>query len=169
VKSSDTFFKGDILTEVCESSGGCDIDMRAYKGIAARSFARAVIAAPSLAEPLTKKLETSAEAAAGACVQESDECSLSWILPGSEPWGWANASNGNMNEVFNALAMVQSLLFSHPKPLASNGTEVGDDATQTGNATDASGAETPETGAAGTIAASVTAVLAVAFAAALSC
>ncbi|KAI4683361.1 uncharacterized protein J4E88_004536 [Alternaria novae-zelandiae] len=150
VNSSNIFFEDDILTEIaCE---------------------RNVIAAPSLAEPLTKKLEASAKAAAGICeeVSEDVKCSHSWDHADS----LETASDGNLGEVFSALAVVQSLLFSKAKPLASNGTEAGDgdNATQSGDASGTSGAEVPkETGAAGTIAASVTAVLAVAFAAALSC
>lgn len=171
VNSSNIFFEDDILTEIaCERNGKCSIDMRSFKGITARSYARAVIAAPSLAEPLTKKLEASAKAAAGICeeVSEDVKCSHSWDHADS----LETASDGNLGEVFSALAIVQSLLFSKAKPLASNGTEAGggDNATQSGDASGTSGAEVPkETGAAGTIAASVTAVLAVAFAAALSC
>jgi mannan endo-1,6-alpha-mannosidase len=175
VKSSDIFFKDDILTEVaCENDGRCDIDMRAFKGIAARSYARAVIAAPSIAEPLTKKLEASAKAAASACDGESEDvkCTLAWADPNTDKWESATASDGNLNEVFDALAVVQSLLFSQAKPLTSNATEAGagGNATQKESASGTSGGAAPqETGAAGTIAASVTAVLAVAFAAALSC
>lgn len=172
MNSSNTFFQDDILAEICERNQVCIIDMLTYKGITARSYARAVIAAPTLAEPLTKKLEASAKAAASACEAESEDvkCSLSWTQPDSMEK--ATASDGNLGEVFSALTIVQSLLFSKAKPLASNGTGTGagDNETQSGDASGTSGAEVPkETGAAGTIAASVTAVLAVAFAAALSC
>jgi mannan endo-1,6-alpha-mannosidase len=171
VNSSDTFFQNDILTETaCEDKGNCDIDMRAYKGIAARSYARAVIAAPTIAKPLTQKLEASAKAAAGACNGDSKDvkCSLAWANPDGGNWTAASASNGNMNEVFDALQVVQGLLFS---PATSNGTGSGngDSATQKDSASGTSGAGAPkETGAAVTIAVSIKMVLAVAFAAALS-
>lgn len=172
MNSSDIFFEDDILTETaCENNGKCDIDMRAFKGIAARSYARAVVAAPALAGPLTKKLETSSKAAASACDGDFEDvkCSLAWANPDGSNWTAASAGDGNLNEVFDALQVVQGLLFSQA---TSNKTGVakGDSGTQKGGASGTSGAEAPkETGAAGTIAASVTMVLAMAFAAALSC
>ncbi|KAL1799360.1 hypothetical protein ACET3X_003397 [Alternaria dauci] len=172
VNSSSIFFKDDILTEIaCENSGKCDIDMRAFKGMAIGSYARAVVAAPAIGESLTKKLEASAKAAASACSEDSRDvkCSLAWANPDDDNWEAASASSGNLNEVFDALQAVQGLLFSEA---ASNGTESGngDNATQKGGASGTSEAGAPtETGAAGTIAASVTMVLAMAFAAALSC
>jgi mannan endo-1,6-alpha-mannosidase len=85
-------------------------------------------------------------------------------------WEAADASDGNLNEVYDALQAVQGLLFSQTAPPNVTSSGNGDNATQKVGASGTSGAGAPkETGAAGTIAASVTMVLAMAFAAALSC
>ncbi|KAH6861269.1 putative glycosyl hydrolase [Alternaria alternata] len=174
VNSSAIFFQQhDVLTEIaCETTGKCDVSMRAYKGMAISSYARAVVAAPIIAEPLMKKLEVSAQAAAGTCGGDfyNVQCSLDWANSTEGMWEAADASDGNLNEVYDALQAVQGLLFSQTTPPNVTSSGNGDNATQKVGASGTSGAGAPkETGAAGTIAASVTMVLAMAFAAALSC
>lgn len=142
------------------------------KGIAARSFARAALFAPFAADSITNMLETSANAAAESCEGADDvRCPLNWtdVRAG---WESAGASDGNLGEVFNALEVVQGLLYPFATGLKrANGTGVGGgNSTQNGGVSGAVGAELPEsTGGAGTVAVSVMAAFGVAFAAALSC
>ncbi|KAF1840353.1 glycoside hydrolase family 76 protein [Cucurbitaria berberidis CBS 394.84] len=176
VKASSTFQDNSTsaLVEVaCEKNGRCDIDQRAFKGIAARSFARAAISAPSVAESINKMIGASAKGAASACDgnDENVSCNLSWIH-GESKWS-VSAKDGNLGEVFGALEVVQALLYPQAKALATgNGKGSGSNAgngTKSGGASGTSGAVSPQsTGSAGTIAASITAVIAVAFSVALS-
>jgi mannan endo-1,6-alpha-mannosidase len=159
-----------FVESACESKGTCDIDVRAYKGIFARSLARAALAAPIVSGSINKLLSTSAKAAASACSGGSDpSCRLGWTM--DSEWESASAKDGNLGEVFNALEVVQGLLYPSAKALKSAGDgTAGASGTTGGAANGTTGARGPQsTGAAGTIAASVTAVLAVALAAALSC
>lgn len=142
--------------------------MRAYKGIALRSFTRAVAAAPFLAETLVPVIEASANATKSACsTSDGDvECQLSWT--GEDTGDRATAADGNLGEVLNALSAVQGLLYKQAVGVVSgNGTRTGG---SDANATQSGGAAAPDsTGASSTLAASLTAMLAVAFAVALSC
>ena len=169
MNASAVFLDDDVLVEVaCEGNGKCDTDQRAFKGIAARSYARAAISAPFVADSINKMLETSAKGAASTCDGSGTDvqCKLSWSDANSA-WEAGSAKDGNLGEVFNVLEVVQGLLYKSSKPLATgNETTTGSVSV---NATQSGGAAAPEhTGSAGTIAASVTAVLAMAFAAALS-
>jgi mannan endo-1,6-alpha-mannosidase len=86
-------------------------------------------------------------------------------------WESASATEGNLGEVFNALEVVQGLLYPSAKGLKSAkvaGATAGN-STQNGGASTTSGVGAPQhTGAAGSVVASLTAVLAVALAAMLS-
>ncbi|KAH7371593.1 glycoside hydrolase [Pyrenochaeta sp. MPI-SDFR-AT-0127] len=167
-----------LVETACESNGNCDTDQRAFKGIAARSYARAAMSAPIIAESISKVLQASAKGAARACDGNGADvsCRLDWT-DGESKWESASAKKGNLGEVFGALEVVQALLYPQAKPLlASGGASGGKDGSGSGNTTQSagpsgvSGASVPQsTGSAGTIAASVTAVMVVAFAAALSC
>jgi mannan endo-1,6-alpha-mannosidase len=86
-------------------------------------------------------------------------------------WESASAKDGNLGEVFNALGVVQGLLYPSAKALkTAGGVKAGASGTTGGAANGTTGANAPQnTGAAGTFAASITAVFVVAFAAALSC
>jgi mannan endo-1,6-alpha-mannosidase len=149
---------------------------RFQKGIAARSFARAVLFAPCATQTLRTMLEASAKGAASACEGTDDiQCEFTWLDGGAE-WNslGATASDGNLAELFNSLEVVQGLLYPLAKGLRNvNGTITGGhcsgDPTQNKDVSSTSDAGTPEkTGTASTVAASITAALAVAFAAALS-
>lgn len=142
--------------------------MRAFKGIAIRSFARAAGAAPIIDGLVRKMLNASAKGAARNCDGSDDNvaCSLSWSNSGNGSWNHATAANGNLGEVLNALQAVQALLWrtadftnrtSGPTKPLSSGTLPG-----------ASGAP-QSAGAASTVAKTFTFVLAAAFAAALCC
>lgn len=94
------------LVEIaCESRENCDVDQRAFKGITARSYARAIQVAPYTRNLLRPTLEASAEAAAEKCTGEGTEieCSFSWL----EEDGMSG-----LGETFNALEVVQGLLYS---------------------------------------------------------
>ena len=119
-------------------------------------------------------LSTSAKAAANACTSGEDtECSLSWADPDSK-WESASAKDGNLGEVFNALEIVQGLLYPSAKGLkTANGAGSGNgsgNGTQSGGASRTSGSGAPQqTGAAVSITASFTMVLAGVFAVVLIC
>jgi mannan endo-1,6-alpha-mannosidase len=162
-----------ILVETpCEQTGKCNTDQRAFKGIFARSLARAALAAPIVAEPITKMLSISAKAAAAACTTDKDTaCGFSWADPESE-WSAATVKDGNLGEVFNALEIVQGLLYPSAKALRSvKGAGSGNgSATQSGSASKASSSGPAQaTGAASTTVASFSAMMLIAFAAVLSC
>jgi mannan endo-1,6-alpha-mannosidase len=159
-----------IVETACENNGKCTTDMRAYKGVFARTYARAALAAPIVAESISKTLSASAKGAAKACTSGDDtECSLSWKHSDSS----ASARDGNLGEVYNALEVVQGLLYpSVSKGLKSVNASgaFGGNKTQNGGASNTSSIGTPQsTGAAGSVAVNTMAVLAVAFAAALNC
>jgi mannan endo-1,6-alpha-mannosidase len=147
--------------------------MRAYKGVFARTYARAALAAPIVAEAINKMLSASAKGAANACTSGDDaECSLSWVDAKSKNGG-ASAKDGNLGEVYNALEVIQGLLYPSVskglKGAAGSGT-TGGNITQNGGASNTSGSSAPQqTGTAGSVAVNIVAVLAVAFAAALNC
>jgi mannan endo-1,6-alpha-mannosidase len=159
-----------LVEAACENNGKCTIDMRAYKGVFARTYARAALAAPIVAESISKTLSASAKGAANACTSGDDtECSLSWKHSDSS----ASAKDGNLGEVYNALEVVQGLLYSSvSKGLMSansSGTTRANN-TQKGGASNTSSTSAPQnTGAASSVAVNVMAILAVALVAALNC
>lgn len=160
---------GALYEVACERNGKCDVDQRAFKGIAARSFARAAQAAPIIADPIYKTLNASAKAAASSCVTNTQlnvTCTFEW---NQGPVNDSSNDSNSLGERLNALQTVQALLWRTADftsgPLNST---VGSNATGSGSPPGASG--TPQnTGAGSTLAASVTFVFAIAFAAALSC
>jgi mannan endo-1,6-alpha-mannosidase len=159
-----------LVESACESKGTCDVDMRAFMGIFARTLARTALAAPIVSGSINKLLSTSAKAAASACSGGSDpSCPLGWTA--DSKWESASAKDGNLGEVFNALGVVQGLLYPSAKALkTAGGVKAGASGTTGGAANGTTGTNAPQnTGAAGTFAASITAVFVVAFAAALSC
>jgi mannan endo-1,6-alpha-mannosidase len=127
------FTKKNILYEVaCEQNGKCNIDQRAFKGLAARSLARAIASAPFVGDSLTPVLEASAKAAAAGCSAKTKTvgCPLRWTV--------SDDGNRGVGETFSALAVVQALLVPEAKPLATSSTSNG---TSTGSTTEtASGA-----------------------------
>jgi mannan endo-1,6-alpha-mannosidase len=154
-----------IVESACEANGKCSVDMRSYKGIFARTFARAALAAPFAADIIRKILSTSATAAVSGCTTgnaNGTECTFSWV-------NTTDDQDTGLGEVFNALEVVQVLLYPSAKGFKTTNSTAGGNATQSGGPSRSSGASAPQnTGAAGTIAASVTVVLAVAFATLLS-
>lgn len=165
----------DALVEVaCEKNGKCDIDQRAFKGIAVRSFGRAAQVAPLVAEPIHTMLLASAKGAADNCEDSGDSvaCSLNWS--GESAWEQATAADGNLGEVLNALQAVQALLWSTvdiTRAGAGDSTPSGassPNATASGSPSGTSSNVAQHTGTGATVAASFTFSLAVAFAVALS-
>ena len=175
VNASSVFLDNNVLVEVaCENNGECDVDQRAFKGITARSLARAALSAAVVAESINTILQTSAKGAASACSGSGEDvsCKFSWAESDSQ-WETASAKDGNLGEVFDALEVVQALLYPQAKAIVSGdgqGSGSGNgDATQSGGASGTSGAASPQqTGAAGTTVASITAAFAVVFAVVLS-
>lgn len=145
--------------------------MRAMKGVAVRSIARAAaVASGSISNSLFELIQKSAQGAASACVGESDavKCGFSWADSNSK-WEKASASDGNLGEVFDALEVIQGLLYRNKASVVASGANGNQNTTlskNTGNATSGAASQ-QKTGAADTIAASGVFALAVAFAAAL--
>ncbi|KAL1593231.1 hypothetical protein SLS60_010839 [Paraconiothyrium brasiliense] len=144
-----SFVQENILREVaCELNGKCNVDQRAYKGIASRSFARAIASAPFLSDLLTPLLEASAKAAAEGCSTKDGtvKCPLKWTTKDDGEYG--------LGQSFSALAVVQALLVPNAKPLAtkssSNGTSNGSPAADT-PAASGSGKPAENEGAADTL------------------
>ncbi|KAF2451659.1 glycoside hydrolase family 76 protein [Karstenula rhodostoma CBS 690.94] len=136
----NVFVEKDVLTEVaCEKNGKCNVDQKAFKGLAVRSYARAIASAPFISESLAPVLEASAKAAAKGCSEDNGgvKCQLRWTAQGED-------APGALGEAFSALAVVQALLVPEAKPLAtgssSNGTSTG---SSTQNAPAASGSGKP--------------------------
>jgi mannan endo-1,6-alpha-mannosidase len=162
-----------MVEVACENNGKCNIDQRAFKGIFARTLARAALAAPSLVDTdsITRLLGTSAKAAARACTTGNDpKCSLSWSNTTSK-WEAGTASEGNLGEVYDALEVVQGLLYPVSKGLrTANGTTSGTgNSTQNGGASGTPSGNPPQqTNSAGSVVSSIIVVFAVALATALS-
>ncbi|KAH6644307.1 glycoside hydrolase [Boeremia exigua] len=172
VNASSVFQGNDsaLIEVACENNGKCDVDQRAFKGIATRSFARAAQVAPIVAEPIYTMLNASAKGAAQNCegTGENVACGFSWSSLSNSNLEEKTAGDGNLGEVLNALSAVQGLLW---RTVDFSNQTVGSSSpntTTSGNASSTSGSP-QSTGAGSTVAASFTFVLAVAFAAALSC
>jgi mannan endo-1,6-alpha-mannosidase len=176
--NSSSVFQGDdgaLIEVACEKKGNCDIDQRAFKGIATRSFARAAVAAPLVADSISAIISASAKGAVKNCNIRNDdvECRLTWSNSSNDAWGQWSVEAGSLGEVLNALSAVQALLW--PTAGLTNGTVNGTSGSANHSASapgSPSGSSTgaPESkGAGSTFAASITFVLALAFATALSC
>lgn len=109
-----------------------------------------------IAGSVNKVLSASAKAAANACTNDA-ACKLSWT-DASAYQESATASNGNLGEVFNALEVVQALLWPSSKQVQG---VVGGNATQSASPSGSTtGAKAPQsTGAAGKIGGCLEAVL----------
>lgn len=119
-----------ILYEVaCENNGKCNTDQRAYKGLTARSLARAAVSAPFIGDTVTAILEASAQAAAKGCSGEGDDlkCSQKWTAGGSD-------GNSGLGESFGVLAVTQALLVKNAKAVATGSS--GGNGTSTGTSTE---------------------------------
>ncbi|KAF2726557.1 glycoside hydrolase family 76 protein [Polyplosphaeria fusca] len=144
-----------ILFEVaCETNGKCNTDQKAFKGLAARHYARAAVSAPEAAGNLSKVLEASAKAAAGACSGNGDDfgCSLQWNKDGEAE----KTRDGGLSETLSALEAVQVLLFTEEGSTGNgNGNGTLPSAAQSGNAGPSptnSGGPTEATGSASQVA-----------------
>ncbi|KAF1354186.1 glycoside hydrolase [Lizonia empirigonia] len=176
--NASSVFTGDngALVEVaCEKKGNCDIDQRAFKGIAMRSYARAAQVASIVRDSLHYLLVASAKGAASNCEGSGDNvaCGLNWSNSSESIWEKATAADGNLGETLNALQAIQGSLWPVIDSEAGtvNGT-VGSgspNGTTSGTPSGSSGSAAQPTGAGATLVASLTFILVVAFASALSC
>jgi hypothetical protein len=166
MNASSVFTKDDVLFEICEPKGMCTIQTRALKSGAVRSYARAGLVAPFIADSVKTLIQASAKGAAENC-ETTDEnnvkdvkCGLEW---NTERRNQKNASSGNLGEVTNALSVIKALLRFDVNPSS------GSNLTSSDNSSSTSGAAALEhTGGSGTIAASATSALLIAFVAALT-
>jgi mannan endo-1,6-alpha-mannosidase len=100
-----------------------------------------------IAGSVNKILTASAKAAANACTSDA-ACDFSWT-GASGNTDTATASDGHLGEVFNALEVVQALLWPSAKQVQG---VVNGNATQSASPSGTSGVKTPQaTGAAGRI------------------
>ncbi|KAF9700866.1 hypothetical protein EKO04_001064 [Ascochyta lentis] len=176
--NASSIFTGDdgaIVEVACENNGKCDTDQRAFKGIVTRSFGRAARVAPFISDSIHDILVASAKGAANNCESSGDSvaCRLSWSNSSTGTWEQATTADGNLGETLNALQAVQALLwptFDFAVGMT-NGTagSLNPNATTSGSPSGTSGIIAQHTGAATSLAVSFTFVLAVAFAAAVSC
>lgn len=158
------------LVEVaCENRGNCDYDQRAFKGIATRSYARAALAAPIIADPIQALLNASAKGAAKNCEGASNavKCGLAWANWTNSTKAQDSAADGNLGEILNALSAVQGLLWSTAS--VNDTVEVANPNTTSDTSPSGASGAPESTGAGSTLAASLTFVMIIAFAAALSC
>jgi len=109
--STSTFTNNDVLYEVaCERVNKCNIDQKSFKGLAARSLARAAISAPFINGLITPLLQASAKGAAKGCsgTDLKLKCSLNWS-------GSGNTTDSGLSETLSALEVVQGLLVLQAK------------------------------------------------------
>ncbi|KAF2798041.1 glycoside hydrolase family 76 protein [Melanomma pulvis-pyrius CBS 109.77] len=109
-----------VLTEVaCEKNNKCDIDQKAFKGLAARSFARAAISAPFVADQFQKILKVSAKAAVEGCSGDAKDvkCGAKWYFESSNEDA-ISIEDGGLGEVLGALEVVQALLYPQAKAIS---------------------------------------------------
>ncbi|KAJ8117029.1 hypothetical protein OPT61_g1677 [Boeremia exigua] len=171
--NASSIFQGEdeaLIEVACENNGKCDIDQRAYKGIATRSFARAARAAPIVADSIHNMLDASAKGAAQNCETTGNitACRLSWSSSSKGTSEQKVAGDGNLGEVLNALSAVQALLWRTVETSNATSGSTTPNGTTGGSPSGTSGGVQP-TGAGSTLMVSFTFVLAVAFAAALNC
>jgi mannan endo-1,6-alpha-mannosidase len=179
LKASSVFTNEDgaLMEVACERKGMCDIDQRAFKGIAARSFGRAAQVAPIVAKPIQTLLLASAKSATNNCEGSGEDvaCTFGWAEKSNITNEQATAGEGNLGEVLNALQAVQALLwYTFDTTAAGAGNQTSSNssspnATTSENPLGTSGSISQHTGAGATLVSSFTFILAVAFAAALSC
>ncbi|KAF2111056.1 putative glycosyl hydrolase [Lophiotrema nucula] len=146
-----------VLSEVaCESNGKCDTDQRAFKGLLARSLARAAVYAPFVASNLTPAVQASGKAAAAACSGKGVnlKCGMKWT-EANESKDVTSVKENGLSEALSAFEAVQALLYANAPTgaIPANGTTTNapsgsPTASKTGNAQPAQG-----TGAAGKVAA----------------
>jgi mannan endo-1,6-alpha-mannosidase len=172
MNASSVFTKDDVLFEICEPKGMCTIQTRAFKSGAIRSYARAGLVAPFIADSVKTLIQASAKGAAGNCETTNEnnvkdvKCGLEWNTANRNQ---KNASNGNLGEVTNALSVIKALLRYDIKPVTPGTPSSGSNSTSSDNSSSTSGAAASEhTGGSGTIAASATSALLIAFVAALT-
>lgn len=142
VNSSSVFQKESVLTEVaCEGNGKCNVDQRAFKGITARSLARAARFAPFASEKLDQVLQASAKAAAFTCSGDEKQvkCGTRWY--GQNKSVESGESSG-LGEVFSVMEAVQVLLYPQAQ-VVSNGTSSNSTGVQTGSPSQTSGTVPP--------------------------
>ncbi|CAI6332027.1 unnamed protein product [Periconia digitata] len=124
----------EVLDAVgCVNAGTCNLDQRAFKGIAAHSYYRTIRVAPFTSEKLQPILSTSAKMAETSCVgpftsrsentTDNVSCAFQW-KKGVPNDVLSNVVN-DLGEMHNALAVVQGLLWPQAKTLATSSSSVG--------------------------------------------
>jgi len=104
---SSVFFENDIMFEVaCEKNGKCNVDQRSFKAYLARWMGYTILTAPFTRDPLMKKLQTSAVAAAKQCNAGDNQttCGLRWYTNGQ------NDGSFGVGEQMAAMEIFQNLL-----------------------------------------------------------
>lgn len=118
----------------CMNSGKCNLDQRAYKGAAARSYYRTMQSAPFTSAALQPILSSSAQRADRSCVGPSYNsrdgpkndivyCAFKWTK--TPPNGVMTNVDNDLGEMSNALAAIQGLLWPQAKALVSSNSSGG--------------------------------------------
>jgi mannan endo-1,6-alpha-mannosidase len=102
------FFKNpsneeDVMFEVCEPSGKCNIDQFSFKAYLSRWMAKTATLAPFTKEKITEYLKASAVAAAKVCGDDGSSC----------PSRWYTTHDGltGLGQQLSALEVTQALLY----------------------------------------------------------
>jgi mannan endo-1,6-alpha-mannosidase len=94
----------DVMVDVCEPSGKCNLDQRSFKAYLARFMVKTATAMPSTKETIAKYLKSSAKAAAKACpVGDGLNCGAVWYT------GTTDGVTG-LGQQLSALEVTQALL-----------------------------------------------------------
>ncbi|KAF2690217.1 glycoside hydrolase family 76 protein [Lentithecium fluviatile CBS 122367] len=107
LERAGAFFKNpsdveDVMFEVCEPSGKCNLDQYSFKAYLSRWMAKTAILAPFTKDKVTEYLKASAEAAAKVCGDDGSSC----------PSRWYTSHDGltGLGQQLSALEVTQALL-----------------------------------------------------------
>lgn len=108
LERAGAFFKNpgnapDVMFEVCEPSGKCNIDQFSFKAYLGRWMAKTAVLAPFTKDTITKYLKSSAVAAAKVCGDDGASCPSRWYT--------SNDGQKGLGQQLSALEVTQNLLY----------------------------------------------------------
>jgi mannan endo-1,6-alpha-mannosidase len=129
LKRADIFFKNpsneeDVMFEVCEPSGKCNLDQYSFKAYLGRWMAKTAVLAPFTKDTISGYLKKTAAAAAKVCGDDGSKCPSRWYT--------TNDGLTGLGQQLSALEVTQALQYiekgtmpnkaggsSQPKPSSS--------------------------------------------------
>jgi mannan endo-1,6-alpha-mannosidase len=110
-----------IIEVACETNGKCNVDQRAFKGLALRHYTRAALSAPFAADGLQDMIFESASGAAKSCsgTGENYACAVSWT--GGNDGNAEKLADGGLSETLSVLEAVQAVLLFDEGSIGSAG------------------------------------------------